>query len=162
MQFTTGDPAVAASVMSGTIWTRCLVPPKLGDSSAAAELIMATVAVKEAVARRILGTELRQCPWGPTPLYLGALAVLHGTVADKVSREMKYQAAKLAVVQEARSQDKIKTEKTNEGCHPADILTRPLQGKEYAFKRGRLLGLRVVPPAELSYDAAVAMSASGA
>ena len=51
----------------------CAVPPKLGDSSAAAELIMATVAVKEAIAHRIQAAELRQGPWGATPLYLDAL-----------------------------------------------------------------------------------------
>ena len=57
-----------------------------------------------------VAAELRQGPWGPTPLYLDALAVLHGTTADQVSREMKYLAAKLSAVQEARSQDKIKTQ----------------------------------------------------
>ena len=58
---------------------------------------------------------------------------------------MKYLATKLAVVQGARAQCKIKTEKIDEGCHPADILTKPLQGKEFEFKRGRLLRLRVTP-----------------
>ena len=41
MQFATGDPAVAETTMSGAIWARCLVPPKLGDSPAAVGLIMA-------------------------------------------------------------------------------------------------------------------------
>ena len=41
MQFATGDPAVAETAVSGAIWSRCLVPPKPGDSFAAAELIMA-------------------------------------------------------------------------------------------------------------------------
>ena len=103
MQFATGDPAVAETTISGAIWTRCLVPPKPGGSSGAAELIMAPVAVKEAVAHRILATELRQGPWGPTPFYLDALAALHGTAADQVSGEMRYLAAKLAIAQEARS-----------------------------------------------------------
>ena len=78
---------------------------------------------------------------------MDALAILHGTSADQVSREMKYLAAKLAVMQEARSREKTKTKKIDEGCHPDDILTKPLQGREVAFKRGRLLGLRAVPPA---------------
>ena len=47
LQDSTGDPALPDTVMSGAIWARCLVPPKLGDSSAAAELIMAAVATKE-------------------------------------------------------------------------------------------------------------------
>ena len=82
MQFATGDPAVSGAVMSG-------VPPKLGGSSGAAELTMASVAVKEAVAHRIQVAELSQGPWGSTPLYLGAFEGLHGTTADQVSREMK-------------------------------------------------------------------------
>ena len=86
MQIATGDPAVAETAMSGAIWTRCLVPPKPGDSSVAAELIVVSVAVKEAMTHRILAAELRQGPWGPTPLYLDALAVLHGTAADQLSR----------------------------------------------------------------------------
>ena len=58
--------------MSGAIWARCLVPPKLGDSSAAAELIMATVATKEVMAYRMQAEELghglrapRRCTWTP-------------------------------------------------------------------------------------------------
>ena len=117
---------MALTVMSGAILARVLVPPKAGGSSAAAELIMDAVAVKEAVAHRIISTELRQGPWGPTPLYLYALVVLHGTTADQVSREMKYLEAKLAVVQEAWSQGKTKAEKTNVSFHPAGILTKPL------------------------------------
>ena len=147
MQYVSGDPASAGTVMSGAIWARCLVPSKLGDSSASAELIMASVTVKEAVAHRIQPVELKQGPWGPTPLYLDALAVLHGTAADQVSREMKYLAAKLAIVQEARSWGKTKTVKIHRSCHPAGILTKPLQGKEFEFKRARLLGLSTEPPA---------------
>ena len=68
--------------MSCAIRARCLVSPKLGDSSAAAEKIMGTATVKEAVAHRIMATELRQGPWGPISLYLDALAVPHETAAD--------------------------------------------------------------------------------
>ena len=48
--------------MGGAIWAVCLVLPKPGDSSGAAELVMASVAVKEAVAHRIQATDLRQGP----------------------------------------------------------------------------------------------------
>ena len=48
-------------------------------------------------------------------------------------------------MQGGRSEGKIKTEKDDEGCYPADILTKPLQGKEFKFKRGRLLGHRARP-----------------
>ena len=46
LQYLTGDPKLSDTVMSGAIWAQCLVPPKLWDSSAAAELIMTTVATK--------------------------------------------------------------------------------------------------------------------
>ena len=72
--------------MSGAIWTRFLVPPKPGGSSGAAELAMASVAVKEAVAHRTQATELWQGPWGLSSLYLDALAVHYGTATDQVSR----------------------------------------------------------------------------
>ena len=77
---------VAETVISGVIWTRFPVPQKLGYGPGAAELIMASVAVKGAVAHRIQAAELTQVPWGPTPLYLDVLAVLHGTAADHASR----------------------------------------------------------------------------
>ena len=62
IEFATGDPAVTETAMSGAIWTRCLVPPKPGGSSGAAELAMAPIAVKEAVAHSTQATELRQGP----------------------------------------------------------------------------------------------------
>ena len=162
MQFATGDPAVAETTISGAIWTRCLVPPKPGGNFAAAKLIMVSAAVKEAVSHRILATELRQGHWGPTPLYLDSLAVLHGTAAGQIFRDMKYLAAKLVILQEARSKGKTKTEKIDESLQPLGILTKPLQGKEYVFKRGRLLGPRAVPPARPSSGATTATGASGA
>lgn len=99
MQFATGDSVVAKTVLSGAIWAICLVPPKIGVSSGAAELVLASAGVNEAVALRIQTTELRQGPWGPTSIILDALAVLHGTAAlygttaGQVSRKMKYLAA---------------------------------------------------------------------
>ena len=133
-----------------------------GYSSAAAELIMAPVGVKVALDHRILATELGQGPWGPTPLYLGALAVLYGTAAAQVSREIKYLAAKLAIMQEARSRGKVKTEKSDESSHPAEILTKPLQREKFVLKRRRLLKLRAVLPAKLSFSATTATGSGGA
>ena len=75
--------------MSGAIWARCLVPPELGDSSAAAELIMAAMATKEVMAYRMQTRKLEHGHRCPTPLYLDATAVLHGTAKEQVSREMK-------------------------------------------------------------------------
>ena len=87
------------------------------------------------------------------------LEVLHGAAADQVSREIKYLAAKLASVQEARSQGITKAEKIDGSFNPPGILTKPLQGKERVFKRGRFLGLKVIRPVGLGSGA---VSAAGA
>ena len=142
MQYSTGDQALPGTIMSGAIWMRCLVPPELGDSSAAAaKLIMATVATKGVMAYRMQARELGNEPRDPTPLYLDATVVLHGTATEQVSTEMKYLAVKLAIVQQARAHGKRRTMKIDEGLHPASILTKPLQGKEFVYKRARVLGL---------------------
>ena len=120
------------------------------------------VEVKEAMARRIQTAELRQRPWGPTPLSLDALAVLDGTAADQVSREMKYLTAELAIVREDRAQVKAKTGKTDENSHPPGIMTKPLQGKKIVFKRGRLLSPKVTPPVKSDAGAAPAVAAGKA
>ena len=143
------------TVMSGATWARCLAPPKLGDSSAAAELGMAAVATNEVIACQMQARELGHGPRAPTPLYLDATAVPHGTATEQVSREMKYPAAKLAIVQQARAHGKIQTMKIDESMHPAGILTKPLQGREIVYKRARVLGL------EGSGAAAAEVPASG-
>ena len=62
LKYSKGGPTMPDTVMSGAIWARCLVPPKLGDSTAAAELVMATVATKEAMAYRMQARELGHGP----------------------------------------------------------------------------------------------------
>ena len=58
------------------------MPPKPGDSSATAVLIMAAMATKEVLAYRIQARQLGHGPRGPTPLYLDATAVLHETATE--------------------------------------------------------------------------------
>ena len=134
IQFSAGDAVLPDKAMSGAIWARCLVPPKPGGSSAAAELIMVAMATKKAMAYRTQASELGREPRGPTPLYLDAMAVLLGTATEQVSREMKYLAAKLVTVQEARACRKIRTAKVDESFHPAGVFTKPLQGREFVYK----------------------------
>ena len=60
---------------------------------------MTTVATKEVMAYRMQARKRGHGPHAPTPLYLDAPAVLHEIATKQVSREMKYLAAKLAIVQ---------------------------------------------------------------
>ena len=106
------------TVMSGDMWARCLVPPRLGDSSASAKLIMATVATKEVMACRMQAGKLGHGSQAPTPLYLDATSVLYGTATEQVPREMKYLAAKLAIVQQARVNGKIQTMISTRASNP--------------------------------------------
>ena len=140
MQYSTGDPALPGTAMSGAIWARCLVPPELGDSAAAEELIMATIASKEVMAYLMQTRELGHEPRAPTALYLDATAVLHGTTKDQVSREMKYLAAMLAIVQQARAHGKIRTIKTKESIRPSGIVTKPLQGESVSTSERGSMG----------------------
>ena len=63
---------------------------------------------------------------------------------------MKYLAATLAIVEQARARGMIRTVKIDEILHPADIPTKPLQRREFVYKRARVLGLEggVPPPPE--------------
>ena len=47
---------------------------------------MAAMAAKEVMAYRVQARELEREPRGPTPPYLDATAVLHGTVTEQVLR----------------------------------------------------------------------------
>ena len=107
---------------------RCLLPRALGDSSEAAELFMATTAVKEAMAHRIQAGELRQVAHSPSRLCLDSTTVLHWKAPEKVTRGMKYLTAKLAIVQDAKAVEKIGMVKMSSAFHYAGILTKRLQG----------------------------------
>ena len=87
---------------------------------------MATKATKEVMAYQIQARELGHEPRATTALYLDATAVLHGTAMEQVSRKMKFLAAKLAIVQQARAHGRIRTMKIDLSPRPSDILTKPL------------------------------------
>ena len=75
---------------------------------------------------------------------------------------MKDLAAKLAIVQQARAHGKIRTTKIDEAIHPADIRTKPLQGREFVYKRARILGLEgAAPPPPKSQPTGQAGPAEG-
>ena len=69
---------------------------------------------------------------------------------------MRYLPANLATGQKAKAQLKAKTEKIDGSCHPPNIITKPLQAKEFMSKRGRLLGLKATPAVKPRDDAAPA------
>jgi len=126
---------------SGLLNWRCFVPRRLSDSSAAAELIVATSAAKWILGQRMLSAELRQGQEGPSPLYLDAQATLQGTAAEKVSRDMKYMAARYAILRQTETSGEVVLRKVHTTDNLADLFTKPLSGDTFRRLRDRAMGL---------------------
>jgi hypothetical protein len=84
----------------GAIAWRCVAPPAGDDSSAAAELRLATLAYKYVIAARFLQTELEvgAAPAEPTPFYLDAQAVLDGTNCERLAKASRWLAMRYAML----------------------------------------------------------------
>ena len=125
--------------------------PELGGSSTAVELIMAAMAAmatKEVLAYRIKAKELLHKPRGPTPLYLDATAVLHGTATEQVSRKIRHLAAKLVIAQDTRAHEKVRAVEIDVSLHPATSPPSLCREGEFVYERARIPGLEggVSPP----------------
>ena len=83
---------------SGSFLSECRAPKHLTDSSAGAELNIASWAGKAIIPVRMLQKELRLGPSGPTVLEIDASALLDGIAMDKISRKQRFQAARLAML----------------------------------------------------------------
>ena len=149
-QFVEGDPAAPDAKVSGAISWRCVVPRVLGDSSAAAELIMCSIALKQTLGERMLARELGQTPPGPTSVYMDASAVLHGAEAERVSRETRYLAARYEMLRSAVHDLHVALKKVATDFNTGDVLTKALVGRAFRLHRSRILG----HPPEATTDAA--------
>ena len=138
-QFVDGDPASPDARVSGEISGRCIVPRVLGDSSAAAELIMCSIALKQTLGERMLARELGQGPTGPTGMYMDATAVLHGAEAERVSREARYLAARYEMLRSAVRDHHVELRKVPTDFNTGDVLTKALAGRAFRLHRGRIL-----------------------
>ena len=78
---------------SGSFLNECRAPKHLTDSSAGAELNIASWAGKAIIPVRMLLNELRLGSPGPTTLEIDASALLDAIAMDKVSRKQHFQAA---------------------------------------------------------------------
>jgi hypothetical protein len=124
---------------SGAFAVECFSPRRLSDSSAGSELIMSTWAAKSIIAFRILLRELgfRRSP--PTPLEMDAAAITQGVQMERVSRQQRFQAARLAMMRQWVDDGIISLVKTDTRYMRADILTKPLAGQAYREKHSLLL-----------------------
>jgi hypothetical protein len=120
---------------------RCLVPRSFPDSSAAAELVIATYAVKSILGFRLLFAELNLLPLGPTPLYIDASAVINGAEMEKITKQMRFMAAKYSMLRIVVKDDKVKLVKCGSEVNKSDGFTKPLTGLPFQRWRALVLGL---------------------
>jgi hypothetical protein len=98
---------------SGSFLSECRSPKHLTDSSAGAELNIASWAGKTIIPVRMLQAELRLGPSGPTTLEIDASAMLDGIAMDKVSRKQRFQAARLAMLRLGSRKASLHSRKKN-------------------------------------------------
>jgi hypothetical protein len=112
---------------SGSFNVECFSPRRLADSSAGSELIMATWAGKSIISFQILERELGLVRSEPTSLELGASAVTDGAGMDRVSRQQRFQAARLGMLRQWVADRVLRLTKTHTRDMRADILTEPVK-----------------------------------
>jgi hypothetical protein len=134
----------------GALAWRCGILHEGDDSSAAAELRMATLAYKYTLAARFLLTELDAgvAPSRPTPFYLDAQAVLDGTTCERLAKKSRWMAMRYAMLRWGQMCGTIRPLKRLSSRNPSDGLTKCLVGPAFENARARLLGL-VLPHPEL-------------
>ena len=132
---------------SGAFSVECFSPRRLADSSAGAELIMATWAGKSIVAFQILHRELGMTRLHPTPLQIDASAVTDGVKMERVSRQMRFQAARLGMLRFWQKERIIRLLKTDTEDMRADILSKPVNpADKFRPKQLLLLTGRIASP----------------
>jgi hypothetical protein len=131
----------------GALAWRCGIQHEGDDSSAAAELRMATLAYKYTLAARFLLTELDVgvSPSRPTTFYLDAQAVLDGTTCERLAKKSRWMAMRYAMLRWGIMCATIEPRKRPSSQNPSDGLTKCLVGTAFLRARARLLGLPLPP-----------------
>ena len=138
----------------GAIAWRCGIQHEGDDSSAAAELRMATLAYKFTLAARFLLAELDVgvAPNRPTPFYLDAKAVIDGTSCERLAKKSRWMAMRYAMLRWGIMCGTIDPRKRPSASNPSDGLTKCLVGDPFIHARARLLGLPASSPPASSGD----------
>ena len=124
---------------SGSFLSECRAPKHLTDSSAGAELNIASWAGKAIIPVRMLQKELRLGPSGPTVLEIDASALLDGIAMDKISRKQRFQAARLAMLRMWQDDGVIKLKKEKSAAMRADVLSKAMAPAAAFHRCARLL-----------------------
>ena len=111
---------------------------------------MATWAGKSVVAFQMLQQERGLVREHPTPMQLDASAVTDGVKMEKVSRQMRFQAARLGMLRLWQADRVLKLLKTNTEDMRADILTKPVNPRDKFSPKQHLLLTGSVRPSSSS------------
>ena len=132
---------------SGVFDYKCLSPRTFTDSTAASELVIATAALKAILSHRMALKELNLLEDGPTSLFLDASAVINGAEMERVTRQMRFMAARYSMLRQAVSSGRVTLEKVHTSLNKADIFTKALTGEDFKRCRALVMGLEYeLPP----------------
>ena len=100
---------------------------------------MATWAGKSVIAFRMLGSELGLQRAVPTILEIDASAVTDGAAMERVSRQQRFQAARIAMLRSWVADNTLRLLKTHTDDMRADILSKPDPLSNFQPKQSLLL-----------------------
>ena len=131
------------STSAPVLWKQ-LSPRKFADSSAGAECVLASHAIKPLIAMRMVLTELNLLWDSPTPLCMDAMAAMQSSRMERITFPSKYMSTRIAMLRQTIRgglADPFKVS-THDNC--ADIFTKPLVGEKFVEMRAKVLGLNYV------------------
>ena len=76
-----------------------------------------------------------------TKVYLDASAVLLGRESERIQRDSRYMAARLAMLRDAEALGEVELAKIKSADNKADLFTKPLVGASFKSLRAKVLGM---------------------
>jgi hypothetical protein len=118
-----------------------LVPRKLADSSMGSELIMSCLVSKAVIVARMQLVEVGMKQLGPTLTAMDANAVMQGAEMDRISKQSRWLAARLAILRQTIGDGQIRLIKVLSAVQVPDIFTKGITDREkFQQLRDYLLG----------------------
>ena len=125
---------------------RAKLEPVVALSSRDAEAIAAVFAVKAILGFAIILRELRLTPGGPFPIWVDNKATVDGAHSDKVARDSRHQAMRLAWLRDVVREELVQMSLIPTGENTADIHTKVLSGPAHSALRKKLMGMASSTP----------------
>ena len=120
--------------------TRAKLQPVVALSSRDAEAIAAVYAVKAMLGFIIMLQELGFCPIEPLRIYVDNKATVDGAHSDKISKDSRHQAMRLAWLRDVVRSEIITMTHVSTGKNDADVHTKILAGPSHSRIRAALMG----------------------